>query len=63
MIRAPVRLAADVGEREAQVDEPVAGKRGPYTLDVTYTLGPAEDGVSWQVTQAVYANQPPAFQP
>jgi hypothetical protein len=44
-------------------DEPVAGKRGPYTLDVTYTLGPAEDGVSWQVTQAVYANQPPAFQP
>jgi hypothetical protein len=42
--------------------ETAGARRGPYTLDVTYTLAPAEDGVSWQVTQAVYANQPPAWQ-
>jgi hypothetical protein len=40
-------------------DEPVLKERGPYPLDVTYTLE-FIDGF-WQVTQAVYANQPPAW--
>jgi hypothetical protein len=33
--------------------------RGPYTLDVTYTLEQGEQG--WLVTKAVYANEPPAW--
>ena len=33
------------------------GERGPYPLDVTYTVE-FLDGY-WQVTNAVYANQPP----
>jgi hypothetical protein len=44
-------------------DEAPAGKRGPYTLEVTYTLtlqpGPPE---SWIVTNTVYNTQPPAWQ-
>jgi hypothetical protein len=44
------------GDRES--DDPVA-QRGPYTLDVTYTLEKGEQG--WQVTRAVYANQPPEW--
>jgi len=38
--------------------EPVK-QRGPYTLDVTYTLEKGEFG--WLVTKVVYANQPPAW--
>jgi hypothetical protein len=34
-------------------------QRGPYTLDVTYTLEPGE--WAWQVTRAVYADEPPAW--
>jgi hypothetical protein len=34
-------------------------QRGPYTLDVTYTLERDETG--WLVTLAVYANEPPAW--
>ena len=40
--------------------EPLA-QRGPYTLDVTYTIEFAPENSSWQVTQAVFANQPPAW--
>jgi len=38
--------------------EPLA-QRGPYTLDVTYTLEQGESG--WLVTRIVYANEPPAW--
>jgi hypothetical protein len=34
-------------------------QRGPYTLDVTYTLERDETG--WQVTRVVYANEPPSW--
>lgn len=43
-------------------DEPLTdpiATRGPYTLDVTYTLQ-ADDWV-WQVTNVVYANEPPPW--
>lgn len=39
--------------------DPVA-HRGPYTLDVTYTLEEA-DG-QWSITNVVYANEPPAWE-
>lgn len=39
--------------------DPIA-QRGPYTLDVTYTLENI-DG-QWRVTRVVYANQPPAWE-
>jgi len=35
------------------------GRRGPYTLDVTYTLERGEYG--WNVMRVVYANEPPAW--
>jgi hypothetical protein len=41
----------------ANFDEPAIGERGPYPLDVTYTVE-FLDGY-WQVTNAVYVNQPP----
>lgn len=41
----------------AEYTEESLKERGPYTLDVTYTLEYL-DGY-WQVTNAVYANQPP----
>jgi len=46
------------------VEEPTA-QRGPYPLDVTYTLERIQgrDGPVWQVTRAVYANEPPNWQP
>ena len=34
-------------------------QRGPYTLDVTYTL--ERDEIGWFVTSAIYANEPPAW--
>jgi hypothetical protein len=40
-------------------DDPIIGHRGPYTLDVTYTLERGPDG--WQVTQVVLANEPPPW--
>ncbi|NPV09022.1 MAG: DUF3160 domain-containing protein [Anaerolineae bacterium] len=40
------------------VGEPLA-ERGPYTLDVTYTL--KRDEGAWKVIRAVYANEPPAW--
>ena len=36
------------------------GHRGPYTLDVTYTLEPDEWG-TWTVTNLVHANEPPEW--
>ncbi len=36
-----------------------SGRRGPYTLDVTYKLERGERG--WQVTQATYTNEPPGW--
>ncbi len=36
---------------------PPTGRRGPYTLDVTYTL--EKSGDWWRITRIVYANQPP----
>jgi len=39
--------------------EPLA-ERGPYTLDVTYTLERGEAG-RWLVTRIVYANEPPSW--
>lgn len=43
-------------------EEPTA-ERGPYTLDVTYTIESTvyEWGPVWQVSRAVYANTPPAW--
>jgi hypothetical protein len=45
-------------------DEPAISARGPYDLDVTYVLelGETWQGPAWQVTQATYANEPPAWQ-
>jgi hypothetical protein len=43
--------------------EQSSAQRGPYELDVTYTLEllGEETGPTWQVTQIVYANQPPEW--
>jgi hypothetical protein len=43
----------------ANYDEPSIAQRGPYNLDVAYTLE-FKDGY-WQVTNEVYANQPLAW--
>jgi hypothetical protein len=40
-------------------DSQPLGERGPYTLDVTYTLERGE--WQWVVTRIVYANEPPAW--
>jgi hypothetical protein len=40
-------------------DDPVAGVRGPYDLDVTYTLN--LKAIPPRVTNVVYANQPPEW--
>jgi hypothetical protein len=42
-------------------DEQPMSQRGPYTLDVTYTLERGEQGY-WSVTRAVYADQPPDWE-
>lgn len=44
-------------------DETPSGRRGPYSLEVTYTLTfqPGPPG-SWTVTNAVYNAQPPGWQ-
>lgn len=44
-------------------DEQPIKARGPYTLDVTYTLNYVDNGSggNWTVTTAVYANQPPGW--
>jgi hypothetical protein len=43
--------------------EPLA-QRGPYTLDVTYTVEKVQNAdmpLIWEVTNLVYANEPPAW--
>ena len=40
--------------------DPVVGHRGPFTLDATYTLTRSENG--WEMTNLVYANEPPAWE-
>lgn len=39
--------------------DPIA-RRGPYTLDVTYTLQNVEG--QWQIANVVYANEPPSWE-
>ncbi len=51
-------LYDQLAEEPSGVDV-VAGRRGPYTLDVTYSL--ALVGGAWRVTRVVYANEPPAW--
>jgi len=46
------------GMGSGEPGEPEA-ERGPYTLDVTYTLERDETG--WGVTRVVYGNEPPAW--
>ena len=48
------------GEMPYHDEQPIA-HRGPYTLDVTYTLEPSPEqyGPDWLVTRAIYANEPP----
>jgi hypothetical protein len=48
-------------EGERTWDEQPTAHRGPYTLDVTYTLERTLEqyGPAWQVTRATYANEPP----
>jgi hypothetical protein len=43
--------------------EPAVAERGPYTLDVTYSLQleTTDYGDYWSVTRAVYANTPPPW--
>jgi len=40
--------------------EKAVAQRGPYTLDVTYTLERAQQGI-WLVTRAVYADEQPEW--
>ena len=50
-------------EFSPEYDEEIAGSRGPYSLDATYTLDLLDTGQGprWQVTNVVYASEPPAF--
>jgi hypothetical protein len=48
------------GDWPGYAEEPIA-QRGPYTLEVTYTLEWGERD-RWQVTRAVYADEPPSWQ-
>ena len=43
--------------------ESPSAERGPYTLDVTYTIEQETYtyGTVWQVTSAVYADAPPSW--
>jgi hypothetical protein len=45
-------------------DDELVAQRGPYTLDVTYTLERVQEerGPIWRLTRVVYANEPPAWQ-
>ena len=52
-------------DRLGHYDDELVAQRGPYTLDVTYTLERVQEerGPIWRLTRAVYANEPPAWQP
>ena len=49
-----------------EVDDAVLTQRGPYPLDATYTLELIDRGQelppAWQVTNVLYAAEPPAFE-
>jgi hypothetical protein len=47
-----------------EFEDPVVAHRGPYPLDATYTLELLDtgQGPTWQVTNVVYASEPPAFE-
>jgi hypothetical protein len=47
-----------------EYDEEVAGARGPYSLDATYTLELVEEGQGsvWRVTNVASPGEPPAFE-
>lgn len=51
------RLYAFEGDWPSYGEDPIA-ERGPYTLDVTYTLEQTES-LYWEVTRAVYGGEPP----
>jgi hypothetical protein len=53
------------GEWPTYWDEEPIARRDPYTLDVAYTLERIQEEREpvWQVTCAVYANEPPDWQP
>lgn len=49
---------------DCDTQQQVEGQRGPYTLDVTYSLTASPDSYTgWYVSQVVIANQPPAWTP
>ncbi len=48
------------GQGPTYEGQPIS-QRGPYALDVTYTLRRGEQG-RWLVTRAVYADQPPEWE-
>lgn len=50
--------AYEEGEDPGYTDTPLA-ERGPYTLDVTYTLLRQEDG--WRVANIAWGNEPPPW--
>jgi hypothetical protein len=55
-----------LGEYSPEIDDAVLGQRGPYSLDATYTLELIDRGQelppAWQVTNVLYAGEPPAFE-
>jgi len=46
-----------------EFDDPVVAERGPYDLDVTYTVEVVQTtwGEFWRVTKAVYTSDPPGW--
>ncbi len=50
----------DIAGEMPEEGDPIVGHRGPFTLDATYTLTRSENG--WEVTNLVYANEPPAWE-
>jgi hypothetical protein len=54
------KLYAFGGSGPSYSEDPVA-ERGPYTLDVTYTLEQTKP-LHWEVTRAIYGEEPPEWQ-
>lgn len=58
----------DLGGQEWPDGSNPIGHRGPFTLDVTYTLQRVTEGEgesardTWRITRVVYANEPPLWQ-
>ncbi len=45
-----------------EIEAPVLMQRGPYTIDVTYTLERAPDSSQWVTSNMVWNTQPPAWE-